>query len=206
VILEARNRRLSSALVLVMLSASCSSVPAHYYSLVPQAPGTANSTSDPIIVAVSTTIPPIVDRMQMVSHVSPAQVRVNEAARWAVSLREQLPQVLISDLQARYPAWTFVSARQAVAVHPSIRLAIDIETFDAEESERTQVRARWTLSGSPEKRVLISEADAGHPLQHPGAEGMVLAWSADLNDLSATIGQSVQRYHDMPGGSHESSR
>jgi uncharacterized lipoprotein YmbA len=191
-------------LILVMLAAggllgACgSSPPTRFYTLSVIAPATtaaiasAASAADAVPVRVEpVAIPAELDRLELVHHTGPNQVRISDSERWAAPLDEQIRRILSEDLSSRLASGMVADPNEPASSDPRRRLSIEIARFEANESCALALHASWSLRAS--------HADAGRrgmeqidvpasspcPGSLPGAMSRALALLADR--LAATI-------------------
>ncbi len=131
------------------LNACADSQPVRYYTLTAiGAAGAANSAgaSGQIKIRLEpVTIPPELDRLQIVRRVGPYSVRISDFDRWAAPLQEQIRRTLSDDLTARMPAGLIVDPDEPATSEPRRRLSVAIAAFSANDSCGSSLRAEWAV-------------------------------------------------------------
>ncbi len=129
-----------------LLLVSCVGRPDHFYTLdtLPDAArGAAVALTTHVLLNV--TVPPLVDRRQMVINASGDQVLILEHERWAGSLAEQVSQTLARDIERRRSD-VLVGDRgfdQAGAV--PVKIKVDIVQMSAQKGGRATIEAHWRI-------------------------------------------------------------
>jgi uncharacterized lipoprotein YmbA len=180
-------------LTVAALGACSTSPPASFYTL-----GAVATRDDvpavlPLAVVVGpVTVPDLVDRPQFVDRVSENEVRLDEFARWADSLKSEIPRVIATDLAVLLPG-----AR--VSIYPpdhdpaaAYRVRVDIQRFDGAPGDAVTVDALWSArppkNGTPVNgHTVVHEAAAG-----PGNGALAAAYSVALGAVSRDIATAIR--------------
>ena len=192
---------------------ACASAPTHYHSLaqIPQKPRSSTGEPDPTtctfdrgapgapiptdtILLAHLAVPAQADRMQLSVHQTPTRLTVYETERWAAPLADQIAAVLISDLRDALPGLTITNDRLLTGRGAPLRLHIDIEELDALAGKDATVRARWRLSGADAAVLETGACTSKQALPTADIDGLVLAWSRGLGDISSTLALSIQHW------------
>ena len=184
----------------------CTSPPTRYHTLAPMPPATARAAeesgggpcsltapvrSDPLLLEHAG-IPAEVDRMQLVVHESSTRLTIRETDRWAASLRDQIPTVLIADLHRVLPNANISNDPRVVGSATPVRLNIDIEEFSALAGQEATVRARWKVSSTAQATSRVGEYTSRQPVPNAQMDALVLAWSRGLAEVSSAIAASLR--------------
>jgi uncharacterized protein len=168
-----------------MLAACGSSPPTRFYTLNEIAPGSSGGAADAAAVPVRVepvAIPPELDRLELVSHTGPNQVRIADSDRWAAPLDEQIRRVLSDDLAARLPPNLVVDPNEPSTREPRRMLSVSITVFDADASCAVTLNARWTL------QIPGDGSQTGlERIEHPGGGGCPAALPAAMSHALATL-------------------
>lgn len=182
---------------LTLALAGCSSAPTHYHALAQihqsaaPAADTGGCTSCTILLA-HVGIPAEVDRMQLLVHQDTTRLKVYESERWAVSLRDQLPAILIGDLRERLPGAAITGDRLLTGTQAPLRLNVDVEELDAVAGKEATVRVRWEVSAADRSTSQVGERVSRQPLSGADVDEVVLAWSRGLAEVSSAIAASIR--------------
>ena len=197
------SRITSHALVVACLAlAGCAGTPSpktSFYSLSVEAPPSLSerATGAAAATRVSVTrvgIPGIVDRPQIVLRTATNSVEIFDFHRWAEPLQEAIPRVVAGNLARQLGPGYAVSANILPGLPPDVRVAVDVQKFEAAMDTGVAVEALWSVRpGAGEARVgrtLVEEpaAEAGHA-------GIAAAYSRALVAVARDIAAAVS---DLP--------
>jgi len=184
--------------VLAVVLAACSSAPTRFHTLDPVPPGSAAAKPRPAVpVRVdSVTVPPELDRPQIVRRAGPGRLDLADGDRWAGALDELARRALAADLALRLPAGAMVRADDPAPPASLHRLDVVIERFEGALGGPVSLDAHWTLLGAApgqqqerqalaqgEERIEVPvEMSAGADV-----DGTVTAMSAALGVLADRI-------------------
>jgi uncharacterized lipoprotein YmbA len=168
-----QHGRPAAFLVCCALLGCGTSPPERYYTLKVIAP-TATATQsvinhsavpDEVVIRLEpVSIPPELDRPELVSRDGAYRVRLAELDRWAAPLEEQIRRTLSDDLAARLAAGLVADPTEPAGNAPRRLLSIAIVEFDVDESCATLLRAAWSL------RVPKGDSQSGtERVQMPGS-------------------------------------
>jgi uncharacterized lipoprotein YmbA len=143
------------------------------------------------ILLAHVAIPAEVDRMQLLVHQDSTRLKVYETERWAVSLRDQIPAILIGDLRERLPGAAITGDRLLTGQAP-LRLNVDVEELEAVAGKEAIVRVRWEVSSADRSTSQVGERISRQPLSGADIDDVVLAWSRALAEVSSAIATSIR--------------
>jgi uncharacterized lipoprotein YmbA len=138
-------------------------------------------------------LPEYLDRPQIVSRVSPHEVKVAEYHRWAGPLAgsfssvlgENLSSLLGTDHIARYP-WKSTTPIDC-------RVEIEVSRFDGNPGGTVVLQSQWTVFSKDRKRVLATKTSTlSEPVNGRAYEALVSAQSRALAALSREIARVVE--------------
>lgn len=191
-----------------LLLHGCTSAPTRFHTLASMPPAMASAPADsggaPIpcsatkpvsldsILLEHATVPAEVDRMQLVLHETSTRLTIHETDRWAAPLRDQIPNVLVADLRHVLPGASISNDPRVVGSATPLRLNVDIEEFSALAGQEVTVRARWNVTSSAQSSSRVGEYTSRQPVPNAQLDGVVLAWSRGLADVSSTIAASLR--------------
>jgi uncharacterized lipoprotein YmbA len=193
---------------MALLLHGCTSAPTRFHTLAPMPPaitpaaGEAGGTSTPCsstkpasldsILLEHATVPAEVDRMQIVLHESSTRLAIRETDRWAAPLRDQIPNVLVADLRHVLPTASISNDPRVIGSATPLRLNVDIEEFSALAGQEATVRARWKVASAAQSTSQVDEHTSRQPVPNAQLDGVVLAWSRALAELSLAIAASLR--------------
>jgi hypothetical protein len=126
----------------------------------------------------------------MVVRTGPNKVDVADFHRWAEPLRRGVPRTLAESLAQRLGEGYVVVAGQPAGMTPELRVAVDLQKFEATLGDAVTIEALWnvrrdkgvTLAG---RSVIAEAAQAGDHTAIAAAYSRALARVAD--DISKAI-------------------
>lgn len=184
---------LLSALCALLLTACASALPEHFYALDTDttANTVASNTAEFSLAVDRITLPEIVDRPQIVLSSSDHAVRLMEGQRWAESLRQAVPRVVIDNLRRQFPRASIASSSAGtVTAKPTYKLAMDIDRFDSRLGEGVDVVVHWRLRNAT--GVLRDKVSTLHENADSNTfEALVAAHDKALSKLSSDIGGAI---------------
>jgi uncharacterized protein len=194
-----------------LLLHGCTSAPTRFHTLAPMPPAIApaageaggtptpcSSTKNPSperlnsILLEHATIPAEVDRMQIVLHETSTRLTIRETDRWAAPLRDQIPNVLVADLRHVLPTASISNDPRVIGSATPLRLNVDIEEFSALPGQEATVRARWKVASAAPSASQVGEYTSRQPVPNAQLDGVVLAWSRGLAEVSSAIAASLR--------------
>lgn len=165
---------------LVVLLAACRSDPIHYHTLTPAqpAPGTRDSAN---IQIERVSVPPQVDRTQMVIRQGNSGLAILETEWWGATLSDELQSALVDQLSGS------ASGRK-------LALRVEVQRFDSVPGQYALIDAKWRLRavGPGEDNLLLS---CRTTLQTPAGasiDELVLAHQGNVKRLAAAISQAAR--------------
>ncbi|SEN55324.1 hypothetical protein SAMN04487857_1223 [Pseudomonas sp. ok272] len=165
---------------LVVLLAACRSDPIHYHTLLPAqpAPGTRDGASMQI---EQVSVPPQVDRTQMVIREGNSGLAILETEWWGATLSDELQSALVDQLSGSS------SGRK-------LTLRVDVLRFDSVPGQYALIDAKWRLrTAVPEETSLPLSCRT--TLQTPSGatiDELVLAHQNNVKRLAAAISQAAR--------------
>ena len=138
------------------------------------------------------TLPSYLDRPQIVTRASQAQLHLAEFDQWAAPLQDTVARVLAENLSLLMPA-----AR--VVLHPWPRTTVidqqvllEVTRFDRTTGGEVVLVARWSLLGAAGQELTMRQAHFSAPAGGPEYEATVTAMGRTLEALSRDIAATVQ--------------
>jgi uncharacterized lipoprotein YmbA len=188
-----RARRLSAAcLVAASLLAGCAGPRDHFYALatLPENTGApASAFSTHVMLAVS--LPPSIDRRQMVIATSSNQLLVLEHERWAAPLSDLVAQTLGRDLEQRR-ADVLVADRSfdQPGLVP-VKLRVDIVRMSARAGGQATLEAHWRVTDARRNTDEIGGETFESPVAADDYAAVARAFSKDLGALAERLAAKI---------------
>ncbi len=134
--------------LLAILAAGCaSSPPARFYTL-SAVPGPSGPASTLSVTVGPVSIPAAVDRPQIVVTVSPNEVRLDESARWAAPLDDNVARVVAENLAVLLGTPRATLSSQTLGGSADYRVSVDVQRFDSAPGQAATLDAVWVVSRS----------------------------------------------------------
>ena len=187
-----------SALIAALLAfpvfSGCGSSPkSTFYTLSSgAAPERAPATAPLSVAIAAVTVPDIVDRPQLVVRVAANQVTINEFARWAAPLKDEIPRVIADNLTQLLNGARVATHPQSGNADTDYLLAIGVQRFDSALGDAATVEVLWTVrppkGGAPKTgRSVVRE-----PVQARDYDALVAAHSRALAAVSRDIAEAIR--------------
>jgi len=181
-------------LLLLCLTAGCSSPPVRYYVLsrvnadVPRA-----AAVDNLALRVDRVrVPSELDRSQLVSRIDANRVRVAATSRWAAPLDEMIRRVLSADLAVRLPPGLILDPYQPVAAGQARSLTVDVQEFYGDAQCAVSLRAAWLLT-QPDGLALRATEEVHVAPAGKCPDALAATMSEALGQLSDRIAAAAAR-------------
>ena len=174
------------------VAAACASTPEpRYYVLEPVADAPGRPTLDRVLFLDAVSIPPQLDRPQMVVSRGAGEVTIDDGHRWAAPLQAGITRVLARELAAidSAPVET-----EPAAVPPDCnRITVRIVAMDSRLGQDASVEATWEASGAGQ--TLSGSAQVREPATGDYRD-LVQAHSRALARLAREIASTVAALPD----------
>jgi uncharacterized lipoprotein YmbA len=181
--------------ILLVLGGCLSTPPTRFYTLptLPDVSSSAAMGERALTIGVGpVTLPPYLDRPQIVTRASEAQLHLAEFDQWAASLHDTVARVLAENLSLLMP-----TAR--VMLHPWPRtteidqqVMVEVTRFDRTMGGEVVLVARWSLLDAAGQELTLRKARFSTPAGGPEYEATVTAMGRALETLSRDIAATVQ--------------
>jgi uncharacterized lipoprotein YmbA len=138
-------------------------------------------------------LPEYLDRPQIVTRVSPNEVRFAEYHRWAGPLAGDLSNILAENLST-------LLGTDYVALYPwksttpiDFRVEIEVSRFDGKPGDSVLLQSQWTVFSKDRERVLGTKTSSlSEPVNGRSYEALVAAQSRALAALGREIAEAVR--------------
>jgi uncharacterized protein len=179
--------------VFVGLAAGCGSTPAsRFYTLSAAASAPAATTSNLSVVVGPVSVPPVVDRPQIVVTTGTNQVRLEEFNRWASPLQSNISRVVAENLVAMLGTPRVVLFSQTLGVDVDYRVGIEVQRFESVPGEASTLDAVWTVSRTKDGRSQTGRTTVREVASDKGYDALASAHSRGLARLSRDIADAVR--------------
>ena len=188
------------AFLVVLGGCAGTSPPSNFYvlSALPQSAAGTPSDKDEGKIAIGigpVVLPEYLDRSQIITRISPNELRVAAFERWAESLKNSFPRILMENLA------TLLNTEQ-VTLYPwrksapvKYQVIVDVVQFDAERGGDAVLIARWTLLEGRGEKILQKEKSVFRkPLDSNDYQSIVSAQSQTIIELSHKIAEAIKAF------------
>jgi uncharacterized lipoprotein YmbA len=156
------------------MTSACVSPNAHLYVLNDLTPDEADSIGSQSTVLVGPiSLPGQIDRPQLVVREGAYQVSISELERWAVPLKEALPELLARRLTTDSGHRRFVAMTSAAIVAPEARVSVDFTSFDVSRSDGARISAHWVYRSIVANATTEGDGFAHADVTGTGYEGLI---------------------------------
>jgi len=179
-------------LVLAVAILGCGTSPAaRFYTLDATARPDGSRAGSYAIVVGPVTVPPAVDRPQLVLQAAPNRVTVDEFHRWAGPLDDAVARAIAGNLAALLGT-TQVAALPATGLAATHRVTVDLQRFEATPGGGVVVEALWAVrpwagGEGTSGRTLATEA-----LEGAEVDAVPAAYSRALATVSADVAAAIR--------------
>ncbi|OQY12920.1 MAG: hypothetical protein B6I31_02270 [Desulfobacteraceae bacterium 4572_19] len=189
------------SIILLCLSGCSSNIPSRFYLLntISQKPVIENSVNVSMGKAIAVGIGPIqtagyLDRPGLVIMDSKQQLKFAEFDRWADSLKNQIPVILMENIAS-------LLATNQVSLYPwrtsvpmDYQVTVEIIRLTANSNRDVELIARWNIFNYNGKKVLAMKLSTLlEPAKHSGYSGVVTAHNKVLATLSRQIALEIKK-------------
>ncbi|UVK91252.1 PqiC family protein [Pseudomonas atacamensis] len=173
-----------TVLAAFVLLTACRSDPISFHTLTPAQPGASRNGADIAIESIS--VPPQVDRAQIVIRQGNSGVAILETDWWSATLADELRGALIDQLSSG------VGQQRA-----SVR--IDVQRFDSIPGQYALIDVKWRVRplGAKDAALLTCRSVLQTP-SGPSIEELVTAQQNNVKRLAAQITQAATAARNCP--------
>jgi uncharacterized lipoprotein YmbA len=179
-------------LVAAALLAGCAGPQDHFYALT-TLPESARAASSAFTTHVMLTIslPPLVDRRQMVIATSADQLLVLEHERWAAPLSDLVTQTLGRDIEQRRPDVLVADRGFDQPSLTAVKVRVDIVRMSAWTGGTATLEARWRIVDARKNTDEIGAETFESPATGAGYAAVARGFSNDLGTLADRLAAKI---------------
>ncbi|EXF96384.1 hypothetical protein HK44_015650 [Pseudomonas fluorescens HK44] len=165
-----------SLLSLVVLLAACRSDPIHYHTLTPPAQPATGSRGSTDIQIERVTVPPQVDRPQIVIRQGNSGLAILETEWWGASLSDEFKSALVDQLSG-------------MVAQRNVSLRVDVQRFDSIPGQYALVDVKWRLktAGSDASNAPLTCRTTLQTSAGPTIDDLVAAHQKNVKRLASLI-------------------
>jgi uncharacterized protein len=195
--MTSRITHLLSIAVLAATAGGCASATARFYTLDSTATASAAPAARYAVLVGPVSVPPSVDRPQIVVQVEPNRVEVDEFNRWAAPLNDGIARAVAGDLAALLGT-PDVAIAPLPNFTPAYRVTIDVQRFDSIPAESVLIDTVWTVRATASGDTRSGRTLAREAVQGKSYDRLAAAHSRALAKVSADIAAAIQAANAAP--------
>ena len=141
------------------------------------------------------TLPPHLDRTQIVTQASQHQLAINDFNRWAEPLQDGFIRVLAQNLAVLMGSDSVLQFPWRHPFSVQYRVSVEVFRFDTDATGRSVLSARWNVVVDDGQELLFSHSTTFRTqTQGEGFEPIVAAMSLNLAELSREIATAIYTF------------
>jgi uncharacterized lipoprotein YmbA len=192
VIKQHSRTRWAALAVMVMAGtlAACGQSPTvKFYTLSPSGTSAAGGGSDLTVAVGPATLPPALDRKQIVTRASNTQVTVDEFNVWSAPLDFEFLRVLGDNIATGLHSDRVVVYPREAQFPLDYRVLLDVIQFDGTLGQSVVLRVRWTITDPGHAPAAIGTFETTQSIRgnDQSYDALVAAHSAAVGELGAAI-------------------
>ena len=181
-------RQMACVAIPVACLAGCASSPkTDFFTLTAVSPTSSAERAGIIVVVGPSEIPRELQRSQLVTRISPTELRLHETARWAGSLNYDVNKILADNLEQLLPVKRVVAYPATPRLPIDYRALVEIRQMDGQLGESITLRGSWTIVTGTEQLVAVDSFNYAVPTDGDGFDALVAAQSTALGRLSESL-------------------
>ncbi|MGO9935200.1 MAG: membrane integrity-associated transporter subunit PqiC [Steroidobacteraceae bacterium] len=175
----------------VLCCAGCASRQPDYFYVLAAEPADAGESGMRINlqVALSVTLPSLVDRSQMVLATQDG-VAVMEHERWAAPLAELMTAALRQDIERRRGN-VLVSLRGVDSGVPSLRIEVEVLALWARRGAQVSLETQWRVTDTATRKVSLGREAFTAPVHSDGYAAVAAALSTCVGLLADRLAREI---------------
>jgi len=192
-----RCRQFVLMAVVTATAAGCASATARFYTLDSTATATGVPAANYAVLVGPVSVPPAIDRPQMVVQVAPNRVELDEFNRWAGPLNDSIARAVAGDL-AVLLGTSDVAVAPLANFTPTYRVTIDIQVFESVPGQSVFEDAVWAVRQTASGQTQSGRTTAREPVQGSGFDALAAAHSRALAKVSGDIAAAISATAERP--------
>ncbi|HDS1755322.1 TPA: membrane integrity-associated transporter subunit PqiC [Pseudomonas putida] len=164
-------------LVALMALGACRSDPIQFHTLTPAQPAPSSHTAPDEILIEGVSVPPQVDRPQLVIRQGDSSLAILETQWWGATLVDELRSALVDQLST-------------VRAAHKLSLRVDVQRFDSVPGQYALLDARWRLRAR-EANIQLTCRSTLQTAAGGSIDEVVIAQQANVKRLVAMISQAA---------------
>ena len=189
---------LPCGVALLVLSGCLGSTPPTQFYLVPPLTGTdtappaSTGRRDLTLGVGPVTVPPYLDRPQMVTRTSRARLTLADFDQWAAPLPDTIPRVLAENLSLLIPTERVILHPWSRTIDPDYQVAVEVLQFERGPGSQVVLAARWSLLDRDGKERVLRTSRLSLAAGGADYEATVTAMGRTLEVLAQDIATTLR--------------
>lgn len=139
-------------------------------------------------------LPEYLDRLDLVTRISPNRVVIHASHRWAAPLQSEVLRVLADDLALQTGAREVLVIPWESRLEPDLRITIRIQAFEGKLGGQIRLKAAWSLTpAQADQSALQHVSDIEVSTAGSSFEDLVAAMGKALGRLSTEMAAAVAK-------------
>jgi uncharacterized protein len=192
---------------LLVLSGCLGRTPPTQFYLMPSliAPDTALPASadrrDLTLGVGPVTVPPYLDRLQIVTRTSRAKLSLADFDQWAAPLQDTIPRVLAENLSLLLPTDRVLLQPWPRGINPDYQITVEVLQFERGPGGQVVLVARWSLLDRDAKELVLRTSHISQAAGGADYEATVTAMGRTLEVLAQDMATTL-RSMPQPAPTH----
>ena len=182
------------AVCLSGLSGCASSPPTRFYVLPSMTGADAAPPAAPRDLTIGVgpvTLPPYLDRLQIVTRASRVRLALGELDKWAAPLQDSVTRALGKNLSLLIPTDRVLLHPWSRTIEPDYQVTVEVTQFDAGPSGEAVLAARWRILNANDKELAMRKVRFTAAAGRQDYEATVIAMGHTLDALSQDIAAAL---------------
>jgi uncharacterized protein len=177
----------------LLVVSGCASTPPTRLYILPSlvgpdtTPGASAPKRDLTVGVGPVTLPPYLDRPQIVLRASGTKLALAEFDQWAASLQDAFARMLAENLSLLIPTDHVVLAPWPRTTAIDYQVLVEVTRFDGSVGGEVVLAARWSIAGADGKELIMRQSRLTAPAGGQEYEAIVTAMGRTLEALSREI-------------------
>jgi uncharacterized lipoprotein YmbA len=185
------TRRIPCVLAAACFFTGCATASSRFYTLDPTATSDGSPAAGYGVAVGPVTLPPAVDRAQLVVRVAANRVELDEFNRWAAPLDDSIARTVAANLEALLGT-SRVTPGSVAGFTPAYRVTIDVQQFESLPGRSATIDAVWAVhrtAGGPSR---FGRTIAREDVTETSIDALAAAHSRALATISAEIAAAIR--------------
>lgn len=198
------DRIVVAGIIFVLMLGGCTlkpSAPTKFYMLSPLATPGVEKKDGTCEECMAIGIGPVylsayLDRPEIVTRVSPNELKLADFDNWAEPLQGNFTQVLMENISRQLSSEQVVIYPWKASLQPDFQIYIEVIQMDGKLGESAVLVSQWTVINASNKSILFSKRSRyAETIDKPGYLALVAAESRMVGAFSRDIAETIESLH-----------